>query len=479
MAAVCSIGFAVALNLTPIFNKDFWIQLKIGDLIREGGIPGTVLFSFTEAGDRPFLAYEWLSSLVWSHLFGIGGYEGMIVVKCLLGLLILGLSVCLSFQVNRNWVASLALGCVCVLGVNIRSFLRPELLAFCLGLVNLNLLQAFRRTGRVGWLVGLLPTSVFWANAHGSFLMNLVLPLFFIVGGLVDAWWSGVVEGRQRRMAAQLAVAWVLMVAASCSNPYGLQLFAHVVELSRSEFIRQHIIEWRSSFYPLFWDQRFFAVYLLLSAGAFIAVGIGIRRLTPSLVALVLGSWLLTVDVVRHIPWFVIFSCYALAHLFVGRAARGAGWLSCLALAGTLVVFLYGNVRGVRPGFENMAPLQPAVLEFMRAMHLSGNVFNSYSYGDQLAYHFFPEVRIAIDSRVDAYGAEAYLKFRRLSGRNAELLGEPQELLDFLREYDVRAIVTRPREYTSWVHKGHADALSGEGWAEVYRDARTVILTRP
>jgi len=86
-------------------------------------------------------------------------------------------------------------------------------------------------------------------------------------------------------------------------------------------------------------------------------------------------------------------------------------------------------------------------------------VFNSYAYGDQLVYHFYPKLRVTIDSRVDAYGEEYYRAYRRLSGRNELLFAAPTELLEFLDKNQVQTIVVRTHDLSNWVKHGHASAL--------------------
>ena len=65
-----------ALNLTSIYNNDFWLQLKVGQMIRaDGVIPRTILFCFTQERDLPFVAHEWLSSVITSWLYDHVGVE--------------------------------------------------------------------------------------------------------------------------------------------------------------------------------------------------------------------------------------------------------------------------------------------------------------------------------------------------------------------------------------------------------------------
>ena len=144
--ALTSFSFVVALNLTPVHTSDFWIQLKVGDVIRASGeIPETLEYTFTEAKDNVFIAFEWLPSLIWSYLYTVDGYNGMIVAKCFLALCVFALIVILTLQRDRGAILALALGAITMLGINYRSLMRPEAIAFVLLLANLNLLHAFVR----------------------------------------------------------------------------------------------------------------------------------------------------------------------------------------------------------------------------------------------------------------------------------------------------------------------------------------------
>jgi hypothetical protein len=264
------------------------------------------------------------------------------------------------------------------------------------------------------------------------------------------------------------------------------------VQLSGSEFIRENIHEWKSTFDAGFRSRAFFVIYIEFCVLLVVSTGLRFNRARPSLLLLTLGFWVLTIVAVRHIPWFVIAGCYLLAGLFEGSPINRDTWYrtriptravwailsSLLLLAGANISATHGNVRGLKVGFENGASLNPTALAFIEDTNISGNVFNSYGFGDQLVYHFYPRIRVAMDSRLDAYGSTAYLEFRRLTGMKLDQLGAPKELLDYLEAYAVQTIVTRPREYTNWSRKGHKDALTGAGWREAYRDRETVILTR-
>src|SRR5262249_24986434 len=145
-------------------------------------------------------------------------------------------------------------------------------------------------------------------------------------------------------------------------------------------------------------------------------------------------------------------------------------------LGAAILVTQVGNTRGQKPGFGDAAPLNRYAIAWLREHDVSGNVFHSYTYGDQLAYYFYPKVRVAMDSRT--YGEKYYLEYTRLEGSNPLVLAEPAEFARYLERYDVRTIVTKPRNMYVWDERGHVDVLIGLGFQIAYHDPGTVILTR-
>ena len=162
-----------------------------------------------------------------------------------------------------------------------------------------------------------------------------------------------------------------------------------------------------------------------------------------------------------------------------GRGARLAALVTAaLLLIATAVVSTLGNVRGLHVGIAAAAPLNSQALEFLREHELEGNVFNSYEYGDQLVYHFWPRVHVAMDTRLDAYGASYYHEHQRLSGRLQFRLDNADELIDFLDRHRVDVIVSYPFDVKNWLRTGYAERLAEAGFLAIYRDNTTTILER-
>lgn len=475
LLVLAAVAFVLALNVTPVFNGDFWIQLAVGDAIRaSGAIPEIYGFAYTEAANERFVASNWLACLAWSLLYPLGGYPGLVLAKGLGVLVVFGLSVALFRQVDPRPELAIGLGALLVLGINFRSLLRPELIAFALALLSLNGLHAFSRGGRRYWLGVPLVASALWVNIHPSFLLGIAFPFCFAAGALFDA-------RRPNPTALWLGLAGLATLASAALNPYGLELLRVLLLAPESDLLRESIWEWKSPFHPRFRGEPFFWVFVAMLAALCVGAAFSWRQLRGAPVLLVLVTLPLALGAMRHIPWFEIAAGYFLAHAAAPLLARGRGLPIALALAatlgvGTALVFEYGNTRGRHPGFRNDAPLNPEAIAFIEQSGISGAVLNGYRYGDQLAYHFHPRIRIAMDTRI--YSERYYREYVSLTGDDPDGLVAPEALRAHLERYDVRAIVTEPKNFRVWRIRGHVPVLQELGFQVVYVDRQTVVLRR-
>ena len=192
----------------------------------------------------------------------------------------------------------------------------------------------------------------------------------------------------------------------------------------------------------------------------------------------------LSIRSIRHVGWLgpacaIVMSRAGAGLLLTPRArSLAAVGLTALLLIGSAWVATHGNVRGLTPGLGRASPLGDELLAALRAADVRGRVFNSYNLGDELVYHFRPQVEVVIDSRGDAYGEDYHRHYQTLSGRSYQRLAEPAALLAYLDQHAVDTIVNRPFNVQNWSRGGHLAALAQAGWDEIYRGDDAFVFRR-
>ncbi len=481
LLVVGAIVLVALLTFIPLSSNDFWLHVTIGEMIwRDGAIPKTALFPFTEAKDYPFIAHEWLPSVLFYLLNEWLGYDHLLFIKGALGLALLALCYRLARRLTDDTVIAIVLALTAMVVANYRHFLRPETLAMLFLVVQLNVLVEYELTGRRRVLAWLVPLGVVWANCHASFPIALVILVLFGAGTAIDRW--RVVRsspgGGARAMGAAAApylAAAAAMALAMLINPYGWRLYAFAWNIAQWQVLSEFIIEWRPTFAEPFVGRRAFWAYVVYMAAGLV-LGIACRRrLAATPVLLFVLFALLATQRQRYVALFAYVGLYCFARTIdhvrlranVRRLLAPAGAAaSALAIA---AVFRYGNMYGAWPHAVASDNFSPLMSEYIQERHLEGNVWNSYTLGAQLIHDFYPRLKPLIDSRIDVYG-EPYFLYTVHMGVNE------QALLDFVERYHVRYFLLTWGEFNYRI--GTMPRLRESGWRMLFADHKAVLLGR-
>lgn len=456
------------LTFIPPSTNDFWLHAAIGRMIWKGeGIPRSALFPFTEAAAFPFHAHEWLASLALYLLGSVAGTSRLVLAKGALGLLLFALAWRLAFRLSAAFVGSLVLAVAFMATINFRHYLRPELFALVLALATLSLLVEYRTGGKRRYLVACIPLAVLWANMHGSFPVALVLALAFAAGAAIEA--------RAARAALPYLACGGLMAVAMLANPHGARLFMFAWDVQSSDYLRTYIYEWMPTLSGPFAGSRGFWAFAAFLAFGAVMLACCWRRVPAAGALLLVVFGALALHTQRHIVFFAVFSLFALgaalggaARLESSRAAMAV--LLALLAGGAALLVRYGNLYGGYPYAVASNNFSPALIDYVTARRLEGNVLNSYALGAELVYRFYPRLRPSIDSRIDIYGREYFE--RMLTAQNDE-----HAFREFTARYNVRFVLLLWPEFEQGLRR--MPRLQADGWRIIFADHKMVMLERP
>jgi hypothetical protein len=445
LAATASIVFVALLNFVPVAANDVWLQLKIGEMIWNGGvIPHTVLFTFTWPRDFYFNAHEWLPSVL-LHLLEVAvGHDGLILVEGGVALLQGWLCYILARRLSGSLGAGLFLACLAMLAANYRDQIRPEAFAIILMLAEFVVLTTYRAQGRVRTLWWSIPIGVLWANTHGSFLLGPIIAAIFAVG-------EGAEAARHRRGEAlqtgrPYAIVALAMALVSLCNPMGIELWRFALTFTDSQAAKEFVTEWRPTFSPAFVTTPAFFIFCAVIALSIPLIVARRRQFTVTDFLLLSAFGLLALQRSRYVVLFGFVDLVVCAHLMHGWPALEKwkrpilGTVAALAAIGAGIVSQFGNVSGAYAYYTPSNDFSVVMNEKLADPAMVGNVYNSYELGAELIYKAYPRLKPSIDSRIDSYGDDYFLLHQRL-------LVDERLMNRFIADFDVRYILLLHRDF--------------------------------
>ncbi len=455
VAALLSVLFVLQLNAVPVAGNDLWLQIKVGQLtVDDGAIPATLLFPFTAARDAAFNAHEWLASVLFHEWVRAFGEAGLMPLQVLFALAQFGCAFALARGLSGSRAVGLLMATLAMLVINYRYILRPEMFALLMFVLLLQVMCRYRENKRPAILLWTLPLGVAWANCHGSFLLGPVVAGLFALGEGGQAAFVPPDSGEGSRLrrggragAAYAAVA-IGMLAASLVNPRGPELLAFAFKVQGSQAMKSLIWEWLPTLAPQFIVEPPFWIFAAVGLASLVLLATTWRALTATDVLLFLAFGALALQRNRHIVWFVFVDLAVCAHVIGQRGwalraeARARAAVLVLALAGICICARTGNVRGDFLYAALSEDFTPTMQASLADPGLSGNVFNSYELGAELAYRDWPRLKPSIDSRIDSYGDAYFLAHERL-------LSDEQGLTSFLAAHGVNHMLLLRRDFGS------------------------------
>lgn len=453
-------------NLAPIIGNDIHTQIRVGaDILRSGHVPEIETYSATAAG-RPFIAHEWLASVIFYGLDVIGGTKALCLLQVALALAcaaLLWLSIAASVR-GTLFVLPLLLLCSYVLAW--RAAVRPHLfsLAALCGMVFL--IERWRTSGNWRILVWLVPMQVVWINLHGEAPLGPAIVLLMALGAAILTWMvkpappAALRPWKKAEIRPLLAISFAMGLAC-LANPNGWRIFPFAGRLLATDaYIHRLVWEWRA---PLanselertaFWIWCAFLLLLaLMWTGLAFRLFAGRRKMDVLVLDLLLASFAtaLSLQANRFVAYAALFGFPVIARslqhaselLFANKPLRRHPLIE-IAIAGMLIYGLLSGgglpagrdrVRDRRPvgwGYGENTPFEEVT--FIRQKGFEGAIYNEYSDGALIIRELAPKVRPVIDSRIDVYGEALSDEYFRSATSAAQFR-------EYLRKYDVKLVL--------------------------------------
>jgi hypothetical protein len=424
--------FFLSVLLRPaLFDPDYFWHIESGRLIvAHWALPSGDPFSFTRPG-QAWVLHEWLFQVVLYGMFSALGHFGVKLLGALSSFLAVWLVYATAKTVLGRPRPALWLAAVAYLFLYAYALPRPQLLSYVFFGAYLYILLSLKYRKDAHLLPALPLIMILWVNAHGGYVIGIVLVALFCISEWLTRCLGGNGELKVSDL-QRLALMVVLTILASLCNPYFISHWAYPFEVMGLAATR-NIAEWAS---PDFNEPL--AKLFLLVVGGFYALQI-YRARKPDITELAVPGFVVVAAFSsnRHIVLAVmVMSIFAapalrdgiqlaeqlgaglqrLQHEWRRRFARGkppsrAEGLLNLGIAAALglaAIAYYPTAQ--RDEAEMVEEKLPAgAAQFVLDNGITGRMFNTYDFGGYLIHRLYPQRRVFVDGRADMYG-DAFLE---------------------------------------------------------------------
>jgi hypothetical protein len=464
-------------NRTGQWGVDIWMYLSVGKEVLQHGIPSKLVFTFGDAAQMPYFAYEWFSSVVFYTVERVGGMIGLEVMRYGLALILFMSLYRLYASITDNRASALFIAGIVIGLASLRLILRAELFGYICFVATLWCFVRFQASGRVRYLLYALPIMLLWVNAHGSYLLGFLLPPLFWASAVFAIWRQasfrigGVDRDEILRASRPYLLVWLGILACGLCNPYGIRLWEHSLQLSLDPYIRRMVSEWHPTLSRLGDPSlNFYFPMVLLVALATLA---SFRRLSFHSWLLLAAFGYLSLSAVRHIYLFMFVGGTILAEAVRGRfdarrwhwGLHGVSLAAVLLIAGPVFIEAGNPMDVFTKKAQQRRRLSQKSIRFIDESGMQGPVINEYRFGNYLVYRFHPRIAVSMDSRIDAYG-------RDLVERNwAATSGSPNVFPDPPKHMIVSSERAKVLSKTGFLRKN-------PDWRMIYQDRWATIYSR-
>ena len=472
--------------------NDLGRHIKNGQMLLETrDVLTTNFYSYTEP-DFPFINHHWLSGAVFYFLHETIGFGGMVIFKAAVFLLAFSLIFLASVKKADFWLTTL-FSLPAILILKERSELRPEIFSYLFIAIFIYFLidlEKHPERKRIFWLV---PLQLLWVNLHTFFFIGILLTAGFLFEKII----LSVKNLKENKLVKKLTLLLLFLAAAIFVNPNGVKGALYPINIFNNYGFR--VSENQSLFWSIdnyWWDisiQIFTPMVFLLAFSflfAFKRKPFGFAHGKPVFYFLAsAGAAAAAFFLTRALPLFGLVFLPAISSnfnkIFLGiKDFFSEKWpfLSkgfVLAIAGAFVYTAFiingpavatGSI-GQR-GTGLVRHIDDAAI-FFKEQNLKGPIFNNYDIGSYLIYHFFPEEKVFVDNRPEAYSSSFFKDIYYPMIEREEKWQEIQE------KYNFNAIFFSQQSQSAgdgtFIMRRIDDSQS---WALVYADAYAVILLK-
>lgn len=452
------------------YNQDLGRHLKLGEIIiAQGIIPHTNLFSFT-APNFHFINHHYLFEiLVYLGQQSIG-LQNILYLK--VAVFLVAITLILALFLKSLPLLSFPIVYIFLHTLRSRTDLRPEILSFLFTAITYYILDKFERNNSK--LIYLLPLiSLLWVNSHIYFPIGLLLQSVF----LINLYFK-----HQIKQLQILLLIFVASLLVTFLNPSGLQgaLYPLLVFQNYGYTIAENqnifLLEKLNFYNPDFLFVKICTAIIFSS----LVYGLFKHTLAVKNTILCLSGVVLALLNMRSFPYLFFISLPAVMDNFSAIKKTKYLFLPVLIFSFFLIYesifYLSGNYYRLTNSNGRADLLLDengrGAMDFVLNQQLPQPIFNNFDIGSYIIYRGYPQYKVFIDGRPEAYPKEFFQNIYM------PVQSDYQKFKQLDQQVIFNTVIFSHTDQTPWGKNFLTSVIVDPNWKTVYLDDFMIVLVK-
>jgi hypothetical protein len=472
-AALSALVFILFFHQINAINQDLGRHLLLGRIIiQTQRVPKTNLLSYTNP-DFPFINTHWFSEVVFYLLEHTGGFFFLLLVTSLVATV--AFLIQLLFVKNNKTVPIVLATCVYLQILSDRTDLRPEIFSFLYLSIFIIILYQFR-SHFTKWIYLLPLVELLWVNSHIYFPIGIFVIALFLIDRILTK--------SKKIFTKETIVLFVILITTgllALLNPntirgatyplFVFQNYGFPIEENYNVFDIWNLYQHKTAILYFFISVPLLFLFLFLS----------IKKSKPIDWLLAISFTIIAATAERNLPLFVfttfiaftnsLNNIYVLISPLKEKNFYVKNFFFLLVLL--FVVWQTITIATYNPfGYALTPDNASRGVDFLLQNKIKGPIFNNFDIGSYLLYRLYPQEKVYVDGRPEAYPASFFKNNYIAAEQNKSLFQKADNT------YHFNVIFIWYTDLTPWNQQFLRDINANPHWKLVYLDPSVVIYVK-
>jgi len=463
-----------------LVTADLGRHLKNGEIFLSNLKPiETNFYSYIQP-NYPTINHHWLSGVIFQLIYRATNFVGLHLFFIILS--IFTLAIFLKTALKKANLLILVL--VALLAIPLlaqRREIRPEVFSYLFSGIFFYFLLLYQKTRQKKFLYPLPFLQLFWVNLHIYFFVGLGLIGLTILSSIVKK----MSQVKKFRIDFFVILVLILSIIACLVNPFGAKSVLAPLTIFNDYGYR--LVENRPVWFieKLIKNPNFtiFKIAFLITTISYVWLFLKKKPVEPFFLFIFsltsVAGWL----AIRNFTLFGLFLIPVLSQnltLLLPREAKESfgksKWLTMLMIFLFLPLVIFNALQKEFFGIPELGfgvyQQDDASMVFVKNNNLKGPIFNNYDIGGYLIFHLFPQEKVFVDNRPEAYSVSFFKDLY------IPIQEEEEKWQKVNEEYQFNLIIFSHHDATPWGQKFLIARIKDKDWVSVFADEKVIIFLK-